>query len=187
MRGRGRGRRVDQHALGCAHDQHPGDEPQEPQQPQAEPSGEQPGYWEQQQAQQGSPYGEGTTPPPYEQQQPYTAPQYGQPYGQAQPYGQQPGYPTYAADHPKATTALILGILGIVVCGFLAPFAWRIGKRTVDEIDASQGQLGGRGSAQAGYILGLIGTVLLGLGLLFLVGIVVVTIIGAATSNSTTY
>ena len=73
------------------------------------------------------------------------------------------------------------------MCGFLAPFAWRIGKRTVDEIDASQGQLGGRGSAQAGYILGLIGTVLLGLGLLFLVGIVVVTIISAATSSSTTY
>ena len=151
----------------------PGDEPQQPQEPQ-EPSGEQPGYWEQQQAQQGSPYGEGAT-------------QYGQPYGQAQPYGQQPGYAAYAADHPKATTALILGILGIVVCGFLAPFAWRIGKRTVDEIDASQGQLGGRGSAQAGYILGLIGTVLLGLGLLFLVGIVVVTIISAATSSSTTY
>ena len=40
-----------------------------------------------------------------------------------------------------------------------------MGKRTVDEIDASNGQLGGRGSAQAGYILGLIGTILLGLGL----------------------
>ena len=170
----------------------PGDEPQQPQEPQ-QPSGEQPGYWEQQSQQPGGPYGEGSTPPPYEQQ-PYTAPQYGQPYGQAQqpygqaqPYGQQPGYPTYASDHPKATTVLILGILGIVVCGFLAPFAWRMGKRTVDEIDASQGRLGGRGSAQAGYILGLIGTVLLALGLLFLVVVVVIAIIGAATSSSTTY
>ena len=130
----------------------PGDEPQPPQ----EPSGGQPGYGEQQPQQPGSPYGAGSTPPPYEQQPPYTAPQYGQPYGQqqpygqAQPYGQQPGYPSYAADHPKATTVLILGILGIVVCGFIAPFAWRMGKRTVDEIDASQGRLGGRGSAQAG-------------------------------------
>jgi hypothetical protein len=160
----------------------PGDEPQPPQ----EPSGGQPGYGSQQP---GSPYGEGSTPPPYEQQPPYTAPQYGQqqPYGQAQPYGQQPGYPSYAADHPKATTVLILGILGIVVCGFIAPFAWRMGKRTVDEIDASQGRLGGRGSAQAGYILGLIGTVLLGLGLLFLVVVVVIAIIGAATSGPTTY
>jgi hypothetical protein len=74
-----------------------------------------------------------------------------------------------------------------VVCGFIAPFAWRMGKRTVDEIDASQGRLGGRGSAQAGYILGLIGTVLLGLGLLFLVVVVVIAIIGAATSGPTTY
>src|SRR4051794_16189109 len=108
----------------------PGDEPtqpQQPQQPSQDPSSQQPGYW-QQQPPQGSPYSEGSAPPPYEQQQ-YT------PAGQYAPqYGQQPGYqPIYAADHPKATTALILGILGIVVCGFIAPFAWRIGKRTVDE------------------------------------------------------
>jgi hypothetical protein len=165
----------------------PGDEPtqpQQPQQPSQDPSGQQPGYWEQQQPPQGPPYGEGSAPPPYGQ--PYApAGQYGQQY--APQYGQQPGYqPTYATDHPKATTALILGILGIVVCGFVAPFAWRIGKRTVDEIDASQGRLGGRGSAQAGYILGLIGTALLALGLLVLVGILVLTVIGT-TTNGTTY
>ena len=157
----------------------PGDEPtqpQQPQQPSQDPSGQQTGSWEQQPPQ-GSSYGEGSTPPPYEQQQ----------YPPAGQYGQQPGYqPTYAADHPKATTALILGILGIVVCGLIAPFAWRIGKRTVDEIDASQGRLGGRGSAQAGYILGLIGTALLGLGLLVVVGILVLMVVGTV-SSSTTY
>ena len=73
------------------------------------------------------------------------------------------------------------------VLGPPAPFARRIGKRTVDEIDASQGRLGGRGSAQAGYILGLIGTVLLGLGLLVLVGILVLTIVGTVSSSTTTY
>jgi hypothetical protein len=72
------------------------------------------------------------------------------------------------------------------VCGLIAPFAWRIGKRTVDEIDASQGRLGGRGSAQAGYILGLIGTALLGLGLLVVVGILVLMVVGTV-SSSTTY
>jgi hypothetical protein len=164
----------------------------EPTQPSQEPSGEQqPGHWEQQAQQpppQGSPYGEGSTPPPYAQ----PAPPYGQqPYGQQaygqQPYGQ-PGYPTaYAPDHPKATMVLILGILGIVVCGLVAPFAWRMGKKTVDEIDASNGQLGGRGSAQAGYILGLIGTVLLGLGLLFLLLFGTLAIIGATTSSTTTF
>jgi uncharacterized membrane protein YjgN (DUF898 family) len=91
------------------------------------------------------------------------------PYGQM-PYGQPQGYPpvAYAPDHPRATTALVLGILGIVLCQVVAPFAWRIGKRTVDEIDASHGQLGGRGSAQAGYVLGIIGTALLVLGLVAL-------------------
>lgn len=41
------------------------------------------------------------------------------------------------------------------------------------EIDASNGQLGGRGTAQAGWILGLIGTVLL---LLTLVAVAVLIV-----------
>ena len=122
---------------------------------------------------------------PYAQQQP------GQPYGQQPPYpappgyAQQPGYGGgYAPDHPKATTSLILGILGLVVCGVLAPFAWRMGKRTVSEIDASHGQLGGRGTAQAGYILGLIGTILLGFVVLVMVGLVALAVVGAVGSAS---
>jgi uncharacterized membrane protein YjgN (DUF898 family) len=89
--------------------------------------------------------------------------------GDGQPQG--PYYPPvdYAPDHPKATTALVLGILGIVICGLVAPFAWKVGRDTVREIDASQGRLGGRGSAQAGYVLGVVGTVLLGLVLLAVV------------------
>lgn len=133
------------------------------------------------------PYG-----PQHPQQQPYGQPPTGQPpygqpaYGQA-PYGQPAyGHPSmgYAPDHPKATTALVLGILGMVVCGLLAPFAWRIGKRTLDEIDGSHGQLGGRGTAQAGYVLGIIGTVLLLLGVLaglLVMGLVIAPVI---VSNS---
>ena len=139
-----------------------GQPPQDPNQP---PSGEQPGYGQQQSG------------------QPAQDPNAQPPYGGQPPYGQAPGYPmAYAPDHPKATTSLILGILGIVICGIIAPFAWRMGKRTVAEIDASQGQLGGRGSAQAGYILGLIGTILLGLGLLFAVGAVVLGVLGAMSN-----
>jgi len=78
------------------------------------------------------------------------------------PY-QQPYYPPYGPpqDHPQATTALILGILGIVLCQALAPFALVVGRKAVREIDASGGMIGGRGNAQAGYILGIVGTVLL--------------------------
>jgi hypothetical protein len=91
-------------------------------------------------------------------------PPYGQPgYGYGQPgYGQQPphGYPPHQ-DHPRALLAMILGILGLVICGPVAPFAWWIGKKAVNEIDDSGGRLGGRGMAKAGYIMGVIGTIFL--------------------------
>jgi hypothetical protein len=140
-----------------------------------------------------------TPPPPYgadpNQPPPPTTP-YQQPYQQS-PYQQpgQPGQPPYGApqysqgygpmapDHPQATTVLILGILGIVVCGVLAPFAWVMGNRVVAEIDASNGAIGGRGNAQAGRICGIIGTALIGIGLAFGVIIVIVAIAGAGTSN----
>jgi uncharacterized membrane protein YjgN (DUF898 family) len=83
-------------------------------------------------------------------------------------------------DHPRATLSLILGILGIVVCGIIAPFAWSIGKRTLTEIDESAGRLGGRGMAQAGYVLGLVGTILLVIGVLVGFGALVLAVIGAS-------
>jgi uncharacterized membrane protein YjgN (DUF898 family) len=115
------------------------------------------------------------TPPP---QQPPGQPPYGNyppnPYGGV-PYGSFP-----PQDHPQAMLVLILGIVGIVVCGLAAPFAWVIGNRVVREIDASGGQVGGRSTANAGRICGIIGTVLIGLGLFFVVGIFVIIGIGAA-------
>ncbi|MGZ4581735.1 MAG: DUF4190 domain-containing protein [Nocardioidaceae bacterium] len=82
------------------------------------------------------------------------------------------GGPAYAPQHPRATLALVLGILSLVICSVLGPFAWVIGGNAVKEIDASGGQLGGRGLAQAGRICGMIATVLLILGAV--VGIIVV-------------
>ena len=75
----------------------------------------------------------------------------------------------YAQDHPRATLSLVLGILSLVLCQVIGPFAWVIGKRTMDEIDASGGAWGGRSAAQAGYICGIVATVLLGLGILLVV------------------
>lgn len=115
-------------------------------------------------------------------------------YWQQQAQGQQPSYPPptgypahgqvqYAPDHPKATTSLVLGILGVVLCQVIAPFAWSMGKRTLNEIDASQGRLGGRGAAQAGYVLGIVGTVLLGLSLVFILIYVVGMVAFFSTSG----
>lgn len=135
------------------------------------------------------------TNPPSEERHPQGQDPYGHnPYGRdpyaQDPYAQASGYPpqgpmAYAPDHPKATTSLILGILGVVLCQALGPFAWVIGKRTVNEIDASNGTVGGRGSALAGYVLGIIATVLLGLGLLVMVGIALLFVIAASTGVAT--
>jgi hypothetical protein len=109
------------------------------------------------------------------------------PYGQPPqvPYGapQAPAYGAFAPDHPQATLVLILGILGLVLCQVISPFAWVMGNRVIKEIDASGGTVGGRSSANAGRICGIIGTVLFGAVLLFAGGLVVVAILGAAAST----
>ena len=80
-----------------------------------------------------------------------------------------PGW-TVVQNHPKATTAMVLGIIGLLSCQVLSPFAWAIGRKAVAEIDASGGRLDGRSQAQTGYVLGVIGTIVLVLGALFLLG-----------------
>ncbi len=66
-----------------------------------------------------------------------------------------------------ATASLILGILGVICCGILAPVAAILGFMSRNRIAASGGALGGGGLAMAGMILGIIGT------LLWIVGVIV--------------
>ncbi|WP_062993344.1 DUF4190 domain-containing protein [Nocardia anaemiae] len=102
-------------------------------------------------------------------------PQYGSPYG----------YPAYGPpqDHPQAVTIMILGILGLLMCQVLGPIAWVMGKKALNEIDASGGAIGGRGSVQAGYICGIIASILLILTLAFVIIIAVFAVIGASSSS----
>ena len=79
-----------------------------------------------------------------------------------------PPYGAPAPNHPQTTTILILGILGLVLCQVLGPFAWSMGNKALREIDASQGQLGGRDTVNIGRILGMVSTGLLVLGVLAL-------------------
>ena len=128
----------------------------------------------------------------YGQQPPYGQQQYAQPaYGQAA-YAQQP-YGAYAPGQPKqsqATMAMILGIvglaLGVLMCGLgllVSPFAWAMGRSSLREIRASEGQLGGETEARAGMVTGIIGTVLLVLALLALVAFVVVLVVAGVSSS----
>ena len=174
----------------------PGDDSSLPptHQPYGQPQQPQPPY-----GQPDQPYGQ---QPPYGQPQ-YGQPQYGQPqYGQQPPYGQpqppygapQPGYgygPQALPNHPSATTALVLsliGLAGIAFCGgltlVLSPFAWKIGSTAVREIDANPGTYGGRDQANAGRIMGIIGTGLLALGLLLMVGFFALVVASSVSTGN---
>jgi hypothetical protein len=127
-----------------------------------------------------------TSPPP-----PPPAPPPGQPYPG---YGQQGGYPSpapppaygggvYAGgqEHPQGTMILVLGILSIVICQILGPFAWIMGRKALTEIDSSGRAYTNRSMVNAGMICGIIGTVLLILALAYFV--IVVVFLGVAASS----
>lgn len=76
----------------------------------------------------------------------------------------------------RATLALVFGILGLVACNFFAPFAWYIGHQCRE--DARRRGQPPEGIATAGWIMGLIGTILFVLMLLVAVVAVVVSMAG---------
>ena len=125
-------------------------------------------------------WGSAYPPPPGGQYPPNYGSAYPPPPGSQYPPGYAPGYPV-APKHPQATTALVLGILGLVLCGLIGPFAWVIGSKAVKEIDANPTAFSGRSEANAGKIMGIVGTVLLGLMIAF-IGLLVVGL--AATRSS---
>jgi hypothetical protein len=166
-----------------------GQQPYGQQPPGQAPYGQQP-YGAQ--AGQPNPYGggQGYQPPPnpYPRPNEYGAPQnpYGGPFQPAYAGGLQP-------DHPSAGTAMglgIAGLVGILVCQLLlvlSPFAWAMGSKAVREIDAQPGRYGGRDKAQAGKVMGIIGTVVLGLGVLAIILVVVVAAASSDSGSSTGY
>src|SRR5262245_36782060 len=68
----------------------------------------------------------------------------------------------------QAIMSLVLGILSIVCCGILAPIAWYLGSQEQKAIREGRSPAAGEGVAKAGMILGIIGTVLLILGILWI-------------------
>lgn len=71
------------------------------------------------------------------------------------------------AGSSRATTSLILGIVGVICCQLAAPFAWYTANQELKEIRAGTAPAAGEGTAKAGMILGIVGTVLLGLTLIW--------------------
>ncbi|MEU4317135.1 DUF4190 domain-containing protein [Nocardia sp. NPDC024068] len=64
-------------------------------------------------------------------------------------------------EHPHATAVLFLGALSVLCCGLAGPVAWAMGKRALDQIEESGGAYGGHTQVVVGFILGVIGTILM--------------------------
>ncbi|MGY4100246.1 DUF4190 domain-containing protein [Nocardia sp. R16R-3T] len=69
--------------------------------------------------------------------------------------------PKETIEHPHATAVLALGAAGLLCCGALGPVAWALGRRALDQIEESQGGYGGRTQVLVGYVLGVVGTILM--------------------------
>lgn len=101
-------------------------------------------------------------------------------------YPQQPGY-GMAPQHPgsmlkphRGTVILVLGILGLVVCGICGIVAWVMGNADLREMDSGLMDPAGRGTTQAGKILGMISVGLMALGLVLWLIMMVVGLSAAA-------
>ena len=87
----------------------------------------------------------------------------------------------YYPEDSQATTVLVLGILSLVLCQVLGPFAWVMGNNELAGIDAGRRPPQNRGTAQAGRILGIISTVLGIVVLAFLLILLFIGLVGAAS------
>ena len=87
----------------------------------------------------------------------------------------------YYPGDSQATTVLVLGILSLVLCQVLGPFAWVMGNNELAGIDAGRRPPQNRGTAQAGRILGIISTVLMIIGFAFLFIVLFIGLVGAAS------
>lgn len=118
--------------------------------------------------------GPGSFPPPPAGSQPGSFPQY--PAGSSsQGVPQYPGGgPQYYGprEYPNGTLILILGIVGLIVCGPVGIAAWIMGNKAIKEIDSSSQVYSNRGVVQAGRILGIIATIFLILGTIAFVGLI---------------
>lgn len=78
-------------------------------------------------------------------------------------------YPPAAQTSNRGMISLVLGILGLVCCAILGPFAWYLGKAELSAIKRGETPQAGEGIAMAGMILGIVGTAMLILSILWVV------------------
>jgi hypothetical protein len=122
-------------------------------------------------------------PAPWGAVPPATPP--GDPFGQQPPgtWAQQPGYPVDGlpgAAYPRksqAVPALVFSVLGLpFCCGPLSIVGLFMGRAEMNAIDRGESDPTKRGTAQAAYIIGIIGAAFLVLGILAYLFFIVVAV-----------
>lgn len=94
----------------------------------------------------------------------------------------QQGYGPIQQEHPQGTMILVLGILSLVVCGLLGPFAWVMGNNAKRDVDARPGFYSNAGNISAGRICGMIASIIL-IAVIVLYGLIfVLAVAGSSTS-----
>lgn len=84
----------------------------------------------------------------------------------------------------RGVLILVLGILGLTFCGiFTAIPAWIMGNADLKDMDAGIMDPSGRGTTNAGRILGIIGVVLSALTILGLMALFALGMVGAAAGH----
>lgn len=92
-------------------------------------------------------------------------------------YGHLPQYP----EESGAVTALVVSILSLAVCsGLISPIGWMLANKELAAISEGRRDPTKRDMAKAAQIISIVGSILLGLAALFLIGILVIAVIGAA-------
>jgi amino acid transporter len=95
-----------------------------------------------------------------------------------------PVAPPLVPAHPRARTALVLGILVMVGLVPFGPLAWHAGAAARRDIDREPLRWTGRGDATAGMVMGMIGTALLVVGVLLAGAVVAVMAVLSTTAGA---
>lgn len=91
--------------------------------------------------------------------------------------------------HPQSQLAMILGIVsvaGMFACLLpilISPVAWYLGLKAKREIEAEPQRWSGASEANAGMVLGIIGSALMVLGVLLIIGLIALIAIGSGAST----
>ncbi|MFT7475273.1 MAG: uncharacterized membrane protein YjgN (DUF898 family) [Verrucomicrobiales bacterium] len=91
--------------------------------------------------------------------------------------------PTMYPEASQAVVALVLSIVGIVACGgVLCPVGWYLGNQEMKAIDEGRRDPSKRDLAQAAKIVGIIGTALVVLAVVAIVGFAILAVVLSASA-----